>query len=166
MLDVDQLHVEVELLDPLGTNRVLAALLLEHFAQIANIIVVHAAQDLALLRIDEVSGRFVRGLAKHLARLQAAAGAGDHLLAAGHDVAAARGETRPDCASHRGGRCISAWVAPLCISDAETQSRRGSIDRLTTESIPVGEPNRQTGFGELPRQVLAAAEAIGYPLAS
>ena len=64
------MHVEVELLDFALADFVLAALLLEHLAQVADVVARHAAQDLALLGIDELGDRFVGRFAQHFARFQ------------------------------------------------------------------------------------------------
>ena len=87
VLDVDQLHVEIELLDLALADFVLAPLLLEHLAQLALIVARHLAQDLALLGIDQLGDRFVGRFAQHFARFEPAAGAGDHLLAAHKRIA-------------------------------------------------------------------------------
>ena len=69
---------------------VFAPLLLEHLAQVADIVAGYFAHDLALLGVFDRGDGFVGRFAQHLARFQPAARAGDHLVAANKRIAASR----------------------------------------------------------------------------
>jgi hypothetical protein len=90
VLNVDEFHIERELLDFALADFVFPPLLFEHFAEIADVIAGYFPHDLALLGVFDRGNDFVRGFAQDLARFQAAAGAGNYLFAARKRVAAAR----------------------------------------------------------------------------
>ena len=76
------MHVEAELGDAGEADFVLALLLLEQAAELADVLVVLLAEDLAVLGVADLGDGVVGGFAQDLAGFEPALRAGDHLHAA------------------------------------------------------------------------------------